>query len=121
MSEQHDTVPQTDHPEANGKETVASAEQQQLESLRLSHPTLARRVQEGWIVRRCCCRSSEAQCKPRSGFGRLKQRHHRLIAEHTSLQAEFHAVRKELTEWRSMYLQLKADLEPLVAAPRETK
>ena len=53
------------------------------------------------------------QPKARSGYGRLRNRHHRLIEEHESLAAEFQVVRAELAEWRSMYVQLKADLDAL--------
>ncbi len=54
--------------------------------------------------------------RPRSGYARLRSRHYRLIAEKESLEAEFHAVRKEAAEWRSMYLQLAADLALLIEA-----
>ena len=57
------------------------------------------------------------QPKARSGYGRLRNRHRALIAEKESLEIEYHAVRQELVQWRSMYLELKADLEPLVATP----
>ena len=57
---------------------------------------------------------TEQQPKARSGYGRLRNRHHRLIEEHESLEAEFQLVRKELAEWRSMYLQLAADVQPLL-------
>jgi hypothetical protein len=56
------------------------------------------------------------QPKARSGYGRLGNRHHRLIAEYESLEAEFQALRLELAEWRGMYLQLKDDLAPLIEA-----
>ena len=82
---------------------------------------LAKRVEEGNLaLDAALAEADKRDGKPRSGFGRLKQRHRRLIAEKECLEAEYHVVGQELAEWRSMYLQLKADLEPLVAAPRET-
>lgn len=61
-------------------------------------------------------RSDTQEPKARSGYGRLRNRHHRLIEEHQNLEAEFQTVRKELAEWRGMYLQLKDDLAPLIEA-----
>ena len=114
MSEQHTVEQQTVQPEANGQEAVAA---QQLESLRGRYPTLARRVEGGELaLDAALAEAAKRDSKPRSGFGRLKQRHRRLIAEKENLEAEFHAVRAELVEWRSMYLQLKDDLAPLIEA-----
>lgn len=53
------------------------------------------------------------QAPARSGYARLRRRHHALIAQHE-------ATKLELAQWRGMYLQLKANLDPLInaVAPR---
>jgi hypothetical protein len=51
--------------------------------------------------------------KARSGYGRLRNRHHRLIAEHEALRSEYYTVLEECGQWRRMYCELKSDLEAI--------
>jgi hypothetical protein len=56
---------------------------------------------------------SQPQAPARSGYARLRSRHHALIAKHEAVKGECQA-------WRAMYLELKERLDPLIdaVAPR---
>ena len=63
------------------------------------------------------------QPKARSGYGRLRNRHRALIAENDELQADYFrlldaqkVLRAECAQWKNMYMELMADLKPLIEA-----